>query len=122
MAEYKGSIEFISGITPKNGLDFPLVNAKDVLMPDGTRLSEFTGGGSGGANGISITKAEINSDGELVFTYSNGNTDNVGRVVGTGLPAVSEKDNGKVLKVIDGAWAADTVEVWDGTDITVTIV
>lgn len=89
MADYKGTVELISGITPKNGGSFPLVNAKDVLMPDGTRLSEFTGGngsggtsGSDGEDGVSITKAEINSDGELVLTFSDGNTTNVGKVVG----------------------------------------
>ncbi len=38
---YNGSIELISGITPKNGGTFPLVNSKDVLMPDGSRLSDF---------------------------------------------------------------------------------
>ena len=31
---------------------------------------------------ISITKATINENGELVLTYSNGNTDNLGQVVG----------------------------------------
>ena len=41
MAEYKGTVELISGITPKNNGDFPLVNAKDVQMPDGSRLSEL---------------------------------------------------------------------------------
>lgn len=46
MAEYNGTIDLISGIRPKNNGNFPLVNAKDVLMPDGTRLSEFTGGTS----------------------------------------------------------------------------
>lgn len=40
MAEYTGSIELISGIRPKNNGTFPLVNAKDVMMPDGTRLSD----------------------------------------------------------------------------------
>ena len=39
MAEYKGSIELISGLTPKNNGDFALVNAKDVQVDDaGTRL------------------------------------------------------------------------------------
>ena len=32
MAEYKGSIELISGLTQKNQGDFPLVNAKDVAV------------------------------------------------------------------------------------------
>ena len=45
MAENKYGVELISGITPKNSGSFPLVHAKDVEMPDGTRLSSFKGGG-----------------------------------------------------------------------------
>ena len=69
MSESKYGVELISGITPKNGGDFPLVHAKDVEMPDGTRLSNFKGG-----DGI------------------------------TGLPRVTEDDNGKILQVVGGAW------------------
>ena len=32
MAEYNGTIELISGITPKNNGNFALVNAKDVAF------------------------------------------------------------------------------------------
>ena len=36
---YNGSVVLISGITPKNGGTFPLVNAQDVQVgEDGTRL------------------------------------------------------------------------------------
>ena len=42
MSEYKGSIELLSGLKPANGQDFPLLQAKDVLMPDGVRLSDIT--------------------------------------------------------------------------------
>ena len=36
---YNGSVELISGIKPKNGGTFPLVNAQDVqVCEDGTRL------------------------------------------------------------------------------------
>ena len=41
MAENKYSVELISGLAPKNNGSFPIVHAKDVEMPDGTRLSEF---------------------------------------------------------------------------------
>jgi hypothetical protein len=41
MTENKYGVELISGITPKNSGSFPIVHAKDVEMPDGTRLSEF---------------------------------------------------------------------------------
>lgn len=44
MAEYNGTIELISGLVPKNNGDFPLVQAKDVAMPDGSRLSDMTSG------------------------------------------------------------------------------
>ena len=44
MSEYSGyySIELASGISPKNNGDFPLIRARDVLMPDGRRLSDWT--------------------------------------------------------------------------------
>ena len=42
MAENKYGVELISGIKPKNNGEFPLVHAKDVEMPDGTRLSNLT--------------------------------------------------------------------------------
>lgn len=35
-------IPLIDKIKPKNNGTFPLVDAVDVLMPDGTRLSEYT--------------------------------------------------------------------------------
>lgn len=41
MTEYNGSIELVSGITPKNNGDFPLVNAHDVQTnSNGQRLDE----------------------------------------------------------------------------------
>lgn len=41
MAKYNGSVELISGVTPANGQDFPLVAAHAVQVDDdGTRLDE----------------------------------------------------------------------------------
>ena len=37
---YQGTIDLISGIRPKNGGTFPLVNAHDVYVDDNTRLDE----------------------------------------------------------------------------------
>lgn len=36
------AITLIDKIKPKNGGKFPLVDAEDVLMPDGKRLHEFS--------------------------------------------------------------------------------
>lgn len=44
------AITLIDKIKPKNNGKFPLVDAEDVLMPDGKRLSEFEGGSGGGLN------------------------------------------------------------------------
>lgn len=41
------SIELIDKIKPKNNGDFPLVDAHDVAMPDGTRLDTWEGGKGG---------------------------------------------------------------------------
>lgn len=41
MSEYKFGIELISGLTPPENLDFPLVQDKDVLLSNGKRLSEI---------------------------------------------------------------------------------
>lgn len=38
---YSGSIDLISGLRPKNNGSFPLVNAKDVYVNDGTVLSDL---------------------------------------------------------------------------------
>ena len=41
MADYKGSVELISGLTQKNGGTFPLVNATAVQVDNtGKRLDE----------------------------------------------------------------------------------
>lgn len=66
MAEYNGTIDLISGLRPKNNGTFPLVNAKDVQMPDGTRLSDFEGSG-GGAYPEAAGTSELSPDTYYIF-------------------------------------------------------
>lgn len=60
---YTGNVDLISGIRPKNGGSFPLVNAPDVYVDENTRLDallasmlariealEQGGGGGGGGS------------------------------------------------------------------------
>jgi hypothetical protein len=60
MAEYKGSVELIGGLTPKNNGDFPLVSAHHIQVDDtGKRLDEKlaeigVGGGGGGGTSYNI--------------------------------------------------------------------
>ena len=58
------AIELMAKIKPKGGGSFAMVDASDVEMPDGTRLSEYN--------------------------------------PGSGLPEVSEADNGKIFTVKNG--------------------
>lgn len=61
----------MNGTDGKDGVDGK--DGKDGV--DGTN-------GTDGEDGIGVTKSEINSNGELVLTYSDGSTANVGVVVG----------------------------------------
>lgn len=124
------AIELISKIKPKNNGTFPMVDAEDVEMPDGTRLSDFKGGvtsvnGQTGDVTIAVDDAlsdtstnpvqnkvitelfneaseVINQLGGAVSTLQTGIT-----VLGEKtLPTVTTADNDKILQVVDGAWSA----------------
>lgn len=94
MAEYNGSIELISGITQKGGGTFPLAAAKDIQVDASdkrldAKLAEQD-------NEIKQIKQDMEDEG--------GKTE---------LPEVSAADNGKVLSVVGGAWAAADIESGD---------
>ena len=55
------------------------VGALTVTLTNGTVLNL---GNIKGADGLGITKSEINASGELVLTYSNGDVKNLGKVTG----------------------------------------
>lgn len=75
MAKYNGSVELISGITPANGQDFPLVAAHAIQVDDeGTRLDEALKNVS-----TDIRKGKHRQVGKACLWYHNlydwGNTD-----------------------------------------------
>lgn len=89
MAEYKGTVELIGGLTPKNNGSFPLVSAKDIQVDDsGKRLDEKLneigiGGGSvtvtvdgmaGTASHGSIQIYELIQAGNAVVAVMDGAT------------------------------------------------
>ena len=81
-----------------------------------------------GKDGISLSKAEINSDGNLVLTFSNGSAVNVGKVVGSDgkSPTVEVSKSGKVTTVritdANGTKTATINDGADGTSVTVSSV
>lgn len=176
------SVELIDKIKPKNNGSFALVDAEDVEMPDGTRLSEYTPETSIpknpvfdlGAMGLSavtlpIGNATVEADtteivtaldaGKVKFaipfsmdgTVATGTLTMQGFTDGSGfyqctamlmmdavlfavviidagsitvavapvaetvgIPTVTAADNGKVMSVVNGAWAAAAMEISGG--------
>ncbi len=103
-------------LTLSNGTVIDLGNIKGEDGKDGADGEDGKDGVNGtdgkdginGKDGISIVKSEINANGELVLTYSDGNSTNLGKVVGT---------NGK-----DGADGEDGKDGVDGVGISTVVI
>lgn len=115
MTENKYSIELISGITQKGTGNFPLVQAKDVEMPDGTRLSEA---------GVTVmTDTEFSEESsnpianKTVTKYANNTT----AIINTKLPAPLTAAVGQTIRVkeVDENGIVTAVEAAD-TNIVLT--
>lgn len=89
--------------------DYPLVDAEDVLMPDGKKLSEFN------VNSIEVD-ASFNAESEnpvmnktitVAMTQALGELTTIQQNITTlqksALPTVTTEDNGRVPQVVGGA-------------------
>lgn len=79
----------IDGLTSGKLDASALSTAINTALAQAKASGEFDGApgapgtpGTPGANGVGIADSEINDDGELVLTYTNGNEQNVGKVKG----------------------------------------
>lgn len=96
------AIELIDKIKPKNNGSFAMVDAEDVAMPDGTRLSDYNPGS--GLPDVS------DSDNGKVLSVVGGQWQMAMPETTKELPSVTSSDNGKVLGVVNGAWKSVTPE------------
>lgn len=62
------AVEIIGTMKPKNNGKFPVAEATDILMPDGSRLSESMVSASG------IDLSAFDTEGKIVETFQNGRT------------------------------------------------
>ncbi|MCH5198164.1 MAG: hypothetical protein J1E34_04575, partial [Oscillospiraceae bacterium] len=100
-------------LTYSNGQRSNLGNVIGANGKDGADGKDGIDGkdGTNGADGISVVKSEINSRGELVLTYSDGNIDNLGVVVGANGKDGKDGENGK-----DGTNGKNGKDGLNGTD------
>ena len=97
----------------------------NVELTNGTTLNL---GSIKGDDGIGISKSEINADGELVLTYTNSQSTNLGKVVGAdgingtngtdgkdGTNGIDGKDGTGIVNVTISAEGALSVELSNGT-------
>lgn len=81
----------------------------------------------GSVNGVALEKSEINSRGELLLTYSNGKTYNIGTIRGEkgddgidGKDGADGKDGENGKDGLDGKDGTPATHYWNGTTLTVT--
>lgn len=90
------SVELIDKIKPKNNGNFALVDAADVEMPDGTRLSEYNP-----QTGSGLPELTPEETGKILVSV-NGQWIAVTPKLSYLMPGLSEADNGKLFSVVDG--------------------
>ena len=95
-----------------------VVGADGKNGKDGTNGTDGKNGkdGTNGKDAIGVAKSEINADGELVVTYSDGTSTNLGVVIGKDGENGADGINGKDGK--DGANGADGQDGKDGIGIS----
>ena len=100
-------------ITLSNGTVINLGNVKGDKGDKG-EAGEDGVDGTDGKDGVSIVKSEINEKGELVLTYSNGTSINLGKVVGSDGKDGADGEDGK--DGVDGKPGQDGADGADGKD------
>ena len=91
-----------------------------IVGKDGRNGIDGTDGkdGANGKDGISVLSAEINSDGELVLSYSNGQRSNLGNVIGAaGKDGKDGKDGADGAKGETGETGAAGADGKDGIGV-----
>lgn len=99
------------------------INLGNIVGKDGQDGKDGTNGADGkdgvdGTDGIGIEKSEINADGELVITYTDGTSETLGVVVGAdGKNGVDGKDGTNGTNGKDGIDGINGVDGEDGIGI-----
>ena len=116
------AIYLIGKIKPKNNGSFALIDAEDVLMPDGTRLSDFKGGvtsvnGQTGDVTISVTNGKDGQDGADGQDGVSPSV-TVEAITGGHRITITDANGAKTFDVMDGE---DGQDGQDGNSASITV-
>lgn len=118
-SEFKPVIRLGGAIAPSGSGTFPIARACDILMPDNSRLSDYTdnimnGGGAGGESDPT-TVWEINetpdltdlppSESPIYINFNSAGTDFVGIFVEKNSLVYKKETGGAGVFVANGGWA-----------------
>lgn len=86
------------------------ITVNGLLQGDGN--GNITGISTSSTSSISIDSTPTNNSTNLV---TSGGVYTAIQNAGSGLPSVTSSDNGKVLTVVNGAWAAASLPLYNGS-------
>lgn len=103
--------EWLESLKGEKGADG--INGKDGK--DGINGTDGKNGidGQDGADGRGITSSEINANGELILTYSDGSTTNVGVVVGTDY-VLTDTDKTDIANIVINEYDSSVMAILGG--------
>lgn len=108
--ELKGQdgVSGADGITPHIG-----DNGNWFIGETDTNKPSHGTNGVNGNDGVGITKSEVNTSGELVITYSNGDSTNLGKIVGKdGLDGTNGQNGLSAYEIAKNGGFIGTEEEW----------
>lgn len=88
--------------------------ADDIPFADGeTFQQKFNNGELKGQDGVGVTESEVNTSGEFVITYSNGDSTNLGKIVGKdGLDGTNGQNGLSAYEIAKNGGFIGTEEDW----------
>lgn len=109
-----GELKGQDGVSGTNGITPHIGNNGNWFIgeTDTNKPSQGTNGLNGN-DGVGITKSEVNTSGELVITYSNGDSTNLGKIVGKdGLDGTNGQNGLSAYEIAKNGGFIGTEEDW----------
>lgn len=94
----------------------PTDTSRQATLVSGTNIKTINSTSLLGSGNVSVQATLVS--GTNIKTVNGNSLLGSGNLAISGLPTVTASDNGKVLMVVDGAWAAASLPIYDGEVIS----